>query len=173
MEIDTSFANASVFAESLPPANATVVSIAFTNFDKLIRICGRYRRQLQKIRQYLVKAIYIDHKKIPIAGEATIEQYAKTPTFFGSSADLAVELEVTKFELNQIKSEHASVKDKASKHKRTSFARMFMHAADKSKNSRKTSELEAKLQVHDDHMHKLHTKTFEMIVDLPPKIGAV
>ena len=40
-------------------------SIAFTNFDKLIRICGRYRRQLQKIREYLVKAVYIDHKKIP------------------------------------------------------------------------------------------------------------
>ena len=168
VEIDTSFANASVL-ESLPPANATVVSIAFTNFDKLIRICGRYRRQLQKIREYLVKAVYIDHKKIPIAGVATIEQYAKTPTFFGSSADLAIELEVTKFELDQIKREYASVKDKASKHKRTSFARMFMHAADKSKHSRKTSELKLNYKFMTTTCRSF-TKTYEMIVSLLQKL---
>ncbi len=170
VEIDTSFANANVFTEGMPPANTTIISVALSNFDKLIQICGRYRRQLNEIRTHLLKAIYIDHKSIPNIGDVTIEAYAKTPTYFASSADLAVELEVTKFQLQQITEQHANTKDNAAKHKRTSFARMFMHAADKSKHSKKTSELEAKLQVHDDHMHKLHTKTYEMIVNLLIKL---
>ena len=44
VEIDTSFANANVFTENLPPANPTIISVALSNFDKLIQICGRYRR---------------------------------------------------------------------------------------------------------------------------------
>ena len=125
---------------------------------------------MHEIRRHLLKAIYIDYKLIPKFGQATIQHYAKTPTYYASSADLAVELEVTKFQLQQLSDEHANIKSSAAKNKRTSFARMFMHAADKSKHSKKTSELEAKLQVHDDHMHKLHTKTYEMVVNLLNKL---
>jgi hypothetical protein len=125
---------------------------------------------LHEIRRHLLKAIYIDYTLIPKLGQATIKHYAKMPTYYASSADLAVELEVTKFQLQQISDEHANAKTNVAKQKRTNFARMFMHAADKSKHSKKTSELEAKLQVHDDHMHKLHTKTYEMVVNLLTKL---
>ena len=60
----------------------------------------------------MLKAIYIDYKLIPESGQANIKDYAKTPTYYASSADLAVELEVTKFQLQQIRDEHANTKNK-------------------------------------------------------------
>jgi hypothetical protein len=171
VQIDTSFGEARVFAEDLPPANKTTVSVAMVNFDRVISVCGRYRRHLLTIRDYLTKAIYTDPSQVPPAGGSTLDTYASLSTYFLESADLMTELDILKLQVSELENEKNKHSASATKHRRKSIGRMMMSAARSSSQSAKQEELAAQLKVHNDHLEKLHTRTYEMIVGLLVKLS--
>jgi ankyrin repeat protein len=170
VQIDTSFSEALVFVEGLPLANKTIISVAFQNFDRVISVCGRYRRHLLTIRKYLIGAIYMDPANIPPYGKATIEKYASTPTYFGESFELTTELEIVKMELDQVREERNKEAAAASSHKKKGIGHMLMGAARRASFDASSAEMQKKLKKHDDHLHHLHTRTYDMIVNLLAKL---